>query len=132
MIASRRWPSATPGASNVPRPSGPRCASSASMRSTVSASGGRSNATTPQRPDLLVREDDEVERSVHLARLDRERDELEVLLEAGAPDELAEVRLLVDEQAEPREQSAAPGAEVVGRANAAAHDHELRLDTAVD
>src|SRR5436190_4939075 len=52
MIASRRKPSATPSAAYEPSPSGPRWSSSAAIRATVSASGGRPSATIPQIPHM--------------------------------------------------------------------------------
>src|SRR5947209_3387902 len=52
MIASRWMPRPTPGATKIPRESGPRCSTSAHMRSSRSASTGPSRDTFPTIPHI--------------------------------------------------------------------------------
>src|SRR5918996_5350320 len=55
MIASRRKPNATPSSAQAPSPSGPRWSSAAAIAATVSVSGGRPSATTPQSPHMAAK-----------------------------------------------------------------------------
>src|SRR5947209_9761148 len=52
MIASRWMPRPTPGATKIPRESGPRCSTSAHMRSSRSTSTGPSRDTFPTIPHI--------------------------------------------------------------------------------